>query len=445
MKATLRQGIKTLLMFLAVSIATTVQAERQLLDQVVAIVEDDVILQTELDARINTISNRLSSQGTALPPRSIMEQRVLEQLVTESIQLQRADRMGMRISDNELNETMRNIAQRNGMTMADFEQQLAAEGVTYRQAREQIRNEMLTSRVQQRQVGNRVRVTDREVENYLQALDDRGSNGAEYRLAYIYIEVTDPSNEEAVARARSKAESLRQDIMNGRDFREVAVAESDAANALEGGDMGWRSESQLPSLVAQIVPDLAVGTPSEVLKNNSGFHLVMVMDKRGGDQKKVIQQHKVRHILIRPSEAVPEALAEEKIRDIYQQLQDGADFAELAREYSDDPVSGSAGGDLDWVSKGQMVPAFERAMLNADIGEFKGPFRSQFGWHILQVQERRQRDVSGEVKEAEARQTIYRRKFETELQNWLREIRDEAFVEFKGPYAPEPEAEGENS
>ncbi len=199
--------------------------------------------------------------------------------------------------------------------------------------------------------------------------------------------------------------------------------------------MGWRDEGQLPSLVAPIVPELAVGEPSPVLENNSGFHLVMVMDKRGGERQQMIQQHRVRHILIRPSEAVTDAQAETRIRELYQQLQDGASFSALAREYSDDPVSGSDGGNLGWVSPGQMVPAFEEAMLAADVGEFRGPFRSQFGWHILQVQERRTRDISAEVRQSEARQAIYRRKFETELQNWLREIRDEAFIEFKGEYA----------
>ncbi|MEE2762477.1 MAG: peptidylprolyl isomerase [Pseudomonadota bacterium] len=441
MKATLRHAVKTLLLVVAATLTLSVQAERKLLDQVVAIVDDDVILQTELDARINTITTRLQAQGTGLPPRDVLEDRVLEQLITESIQLQMADRMGMRISDNELNETMDNIVERNGMTMAEFEQQLATEGVSFRQAREQIRNEMLTSRVQQRQVGNRVRVTDREVDNYLQAIEARGGNNAEYRLAYIFIEVDDADSEASVDAARAQAARLRQQIVEGRDFREVAVAESDASNALEGGDMGWRTESQLPSLVAPVVPELPVGEPSQVLENNSGFHLVMVMDKRGGGEKQVIQQHRVRHILIRPSEAVPDVDAEAKIRDIYQQLTDGADFAELAREHSDDPVSGSDGGNLGWVSRGQMVPAFEQAMLEADLNELRGPFRSQFGWHILQVQERRQKDISGDVKRAEARQAIYRRKSETELQNWLREIRDEAFVEFKGEYARDTETQ----
>jgi peptidyl-prolyl cis-trans isomerase SurA len=443
MKATLRHGVQALLVLLAVLAPLSVQAERKLLDQVVAIVDEDVILQTELEARISTITSRLSAQGTALPPRQILEERVLDQLITESIQMQMADRAGMRISDNELNETMANIAERSGMSLAQFENQLAAEGVSYNQAREQIRREMLTSRVQQRQVGNRVRVTDREVENYLESLEARGGNNAQYRLAYIFVSVDDPSDEAEVDAAREKAQRLRNEIASGRDFREVAVAESDASNALEGGDMGWRAEGQLPSLVAPVVPELPVGQPSEVLENNSGFHLVMVMDKRGGEQQQLIRQHRVRHILVRPSEATTDSQAETMIRDLYQQLQNGASFSALAKEYSDDPVSGSDGGNLGWVSPGQMVPAFEQAMLNADIGEFQGPFRSQFGWHILQVQERRQKDISGDVRDAEARQAIYRRKFETELQNWLQEIRDEAFIEFKGEYAKDEPAEQE--
>ncbi|RCW73418.1 peptidyl-prolyl cis-trans isomerase SurA [Marinobacter nauticus] len=442
MKATVRHGLTILLTLAMVVLSVTAQAERKLLDRVVAIVDDEVILQSELDARINTIVGRLSAQGTGLPPRELLEQRVLDQLIQESLQLQMADQMGMRISDNELNETLANIARSNGMTLAEFEGQLAEEGVTYQQAREQIRNEMLTSRVQQRRVGNRVRVTDREVENYLQAQQANGSTDAEYRLAYIFIEVDDPASEASVDEARETAQALRQQIANGRDFREVAVAESDASNALEGGDMGWRSESQLPSLVAPVVPDLKVGEPSQVLENNSGFHLVMVMDKRGGEQQQFIQQHRVRHILVRPSEAVTDVQAEQRIREIYQQLQDGADFADLARERSDDPVSGSDGGNLGWVSPGQMVPAFEEAMNQAQVGEYFGPFRSQFGWHILQVEERRRQDVTEQNRESQARQAIYMRKFELELQNWLREIRDEAFVEFKGEYADmNPESE----
>lgn len=434
MKANLRHCAQTLLVLMVVMLSAAAQAERKPLDRVVAIVDDDVILQTELDARVNTIVGRLSAQGTGLPPRNVLEQRVLEQLIVESIQLQMAEQMGMRISDNELNETMASIARRNNMSLEQFEDQLQQEGVTYREAREQIRNEMLTSRVQQRRVGNRVRVTDREVDNYLQAQRARGGTNAEYHLAHILIEVDDFNNENEVQQARDKIEGLRQEIINGRDFREVAVAESDASNALEGGDMGWRTESQLPSLVEPVVPNLEPGTPSEVLRSGSGFHLVTVLDRRGGDQQQMIQQSRVRHILVRPTETVTDEQAEQQIRDILRQIENGADFAALARSHSDDPVSGSDGGNLGWVSPGQMVPEFEQAMQETGVGELSGPFRSQFGWHVLQVQDRRQKDISGEVQESEARQAIYRRKFDAELQNWIREIRDEAFVEFKAGY-----------
>ena len=431
MRANFRHCANAIVLMMAVLMSGAAQAERQLLDQVVAVVNDSVILQSELDARINTIIGRLQSQGTSLPPRSVLEERVLDQLITESIQLQMADRAGMRISDNELNETIASIASRNNMTLAQFENQLAAEGVTYAEAREQIRNEMLTGRVQQRQVGNRVRVTEREVDNYLEATSGQARTNAEYELAHILIQVNNPNDEEEAEAARALIEDLREQIVNGRDFRSVAVAESDASNALDGGNMGWRSEGQLPSLVADVVPQMAVGEVSPVLENSSGFHLITVLDKRGGETAQVIEQSRVRHILVRPTETVTDQAAEAKIRALYQRLQEGASFSALAKAESDDPVSGSDGGNLGWVSPGQMVPEFEDQMMSADVGELVGPFRSQFGWHILQVQERRQQDISQDVKRSEARQAIFRRKFDIELQNWLREIRDEAFIEFK--------------
>lgn len=431
MRANLRQCAQAIVVMMALMMSGVAQAERTLLDQVVAVVNESVILQSELDARINTIVGRLRSQGTSLPPRSVLEERVLEQLITESIQLQMAERAGMRISDNELNETIASIASRNNMSLAQFEDQLGQEGVSYQEAREQIRSEMLTGRVQQRQVGNRVRVTDREVANYLEATEGQSRTNAEYELAHILIQVNDPNDEEESSAARAEIESLRQEIVDGRDFRSVAVAESDASNALEGGNMGWRAEGQLPALVADVVPRLEVGEVSAVLENSSGFHLVTVLDKRGGDRAKMVEQSRVRHILIRPDEATSDDAAEAKIRELYQQLQEGASFAALARAESDDPVSGSDGGNLGWVSPGQMVPRFEEAMMAAEVGKLAGPVRSQFGWHILQVQERRQQDMSGAIKRDEARQAIYRRKFELELQNWLREIRDEAFIELK--------------
>lgn len=441
MKANLRQCATAIAAVMVILISGVVQAERKLLDQVAAVVNDSVILQSELNARISAITGRLRSQGTGLPPRAVLEERVLEQLISESIQLQMAERAGMRISDNELNETMATIASRNNMTLTQFDQQLAMEGVSYQEAREQIRSEMLSGRIQQQRVGNRVRVTDREVENYLEATAGQQRTNVEYELSHILIQVEDFGDQEEVGAARARIEDLRQQIVDGRDFRSVAVAESDASNALEGGNMGWRGESELPSLVENVVPVLEVGEVSPVLDNRSGYHLVKLTDKRGGDSAQMIEQSKVRHILVRPDEIRSDREAEVKIRDLYRQLEEGASFAELARAESDDPVSGSDGGNLGWVSPGQMVPEFERAMMEAEPGELAGPIRTQFGWHILEVQERRQQDMSGEIKRSEARQAIYRRKFDIELQNWLREIRDEAFVEFKTDQGETSQAE----
>lgn len=424
-------GFKTLLLATLMLVANVAQAERELLDRVIAIVDEGIILQSELDARINTITNRLQGQGTGLPPRQVLEERVLDQLITENIQLQMADTMGMRVSDNELNETINRIASGNNMTLDQFESQLASEGVSYQEAREQIRREMLVSRVQQRRVDGRVRISDREVANYLEQAGSETRTNTEYQLGHILVAVDNFSDEEEVQNARSKAERLRQEISEGRDFQSAAVAESDASNALEGGVMGWRSRSELPSLVVEVVPDLPVGEPSEVLQSGNGFHVVQVLDRRGGEERNVVQQSRVRHILIRAADGISEERAEQQINDLYQQLQDGADFGALAQEFSDDPGSGSDGGSLGWVSPGQMVPAFEEAMMNADVGEMTRPFRSRFGWHILEVEDRRQQDISNQVRESEAQQALYRRKYETELQNWLREIRDEAYVEIK--------------
>lgn len=442
MKASLRLCARVMVLLMLAVTAQNALAERKPLDSVIAIVDDSVILQSELDSRVRTVKARLNAQGTSLPPQSVLEKRVLDQLIQDSIQLQMADKMGMRISDNELNDTMQSIAKRNGYTLEQFEDALASEGLTYREAREQIRREMLISRVQQRRVDSRVRVTKREVDNFLQAQAGREKSGEEYLLGNILVAVDDFNDTEEVDAAQAKAEKLRQEIANGTDFKQVAVAESDGSNALEGGVLGWRTENQLPSLVVDVVPDLEVGQPSQVLRSGSGFHIVTVLDKRGGDNGKLVEQSKVRHILIRPSDARTDAQAQSLINEIYDKLKNGADFAALAKEYSDDSVSGSDGGNLGWVSPGEMVPAFEQAMKEAKVGELKGPFRSRFGWHILQVQDRRQKDIGDKLKENEARQVLYRRKYEVELQNWLREIREEAYVDIKGQDDDNVQAKG---
>ncbi|MEQ6885418.1 peptidylprolyl isomerase [Salicola sp. Rm-C-2C1-2] len=405
-------------------------ADRQPLDRVVAVVDEGVVLQSELQARIQQIRSRMNAQGTRLPPESVLRERVLDQLILEQIQIQRARQMGMRIGDSELNDAMRNVARNNGFDSLDgFEQALASEGLSFQQAREQIRREMLVSRVQQQSVGRRVRVTEREVENFLSSSQARERSGIEHLLGHILIQVNNFNNEEKVQAARNKAESIQDKLQNGADFRELAVAESDGRNALEGGELGWRSGQELPSLVASEIPRLDVGEPSRVLQSSSGFHVVTPLDRRGQDSNEV-EQRKVSHILINTRDR-SDSEAESMIRDIQQQLQNGADFAALAREYSDDPGTVSEGGELGWVGPGEMVPAFEDTMMNTQVGNTSAAFRSRFGWHILKVKDKRVAEQSDRIRRNEARQALQKRQYELELQNWLSQIREEAYVNIK--------------
>lgn len=408
-----------------------VQAEQKLLDRVVAIVDDGVILQSDLESRMRSVKSRLSAQGTQLPSDAILRERVLEQLLEDQVQLQLADEAGMRISDTELNQTIANIAQRNNMSLQEFEDALASEGLSYREAREQIRREMLISRIQQRRVDPRIRITQREVDNYLASRSGKERSAEEYLIGHILVEVTDFNNDAAVAESREKAESILAELRAGGDFKQLAVAQSDGGNALEGGVLGWRREDQMPSLIANVAPQLPTGQPSDLLQSASGFHIVTVLEKRGGSQAEMVQQNQVRHILVTADNLTSDAEAEAQIREIRERIESGEDFAQLARDLSDDPVSGSAGGDLGWVSPGEMVPAFEAEMTAAETGAVSEPFRSRFGWHILQVQDRRMRDMGDQLQAAEARQVLYRRKYDIELRAWLREMREEAFVEMK--------------
>jgi peptidyl-prolyl cis-trans isomerase SurA len=425
----LRYLIAALMLFLVVPVA---MAERQPLDRVVAVVDEGVVLQSELQARLQQIESRLRAQGTRLPPQKVLRKRVLDQLILERIQIQRARQMGVRIGDNELNRAMQNVASNNGFSSLDaFEQALASEGLSFQQAREQIRREMLVSRIQQQLVGRRIRITEREVDNFLESSQARENSGVEHLLGHILISVNNFNDEGEVDAARSRARNIRQRLDNGADFREVAVAESDGRNALEGGELGWRTEQELPSLAAGEIPDLEVGEASDVLRSGSGFHIVTPLDRRGDEGSgNDVEQHRVRHILISTENRSSEE-AQSLAQDLAEQLDEGASFTALAREYSDDPGTASEGGDLGWINPGEMVPAFEETMNATEVGRQSDPFRSRFGWHILEVEEERTAEIGDQLRRREARQALQQRRFELELQNWLNQIREEAYVEVK--------------
>lgn len=406
------------------------QAASQELDRVVAIVDDDIVTATELLERLSFIERQFEQGGRQLPPRDVLMSQLLERLILDSLQLQLAGRGGMRISDEELTQAVASIAQSNGLDLPTFQQVLAQDGMSYRQFRDQIRREMIIARVQQNRVNDRIYISPQELENFLASPVGRAATADDFRVGHILLAIASDASSAAVAEAEAEASRITSELRDGADFAQMAVAHSAGQRALEGGDLGWRKAGQLPSLFADQVLEAGVGEIIEPIRSASGLHIVKLMDRRGAGST-VVQQTRVRHILVQPNEIRSEGESEALINDIRARLEAGASFEDLARDYSDDPGSALSGGDLGWTQAGQMVPAFEERMMITAVGETSDPFRSRFGFHILEVLERRDQDMSDEMRERQALRILRDRRFDEELQAWLREIRDEAFVEVK--------------
>lgn len=409
---------------------TSVNAE--LLDRVAAIVNEDVVLESELEQRLELVTEQINARGedTRLPPENVLKQQVLDRLILESIQTQIAQQQGIRVSDRQLNDALERIAQQNNMTLGQFREALIAEGQDYNAAREQIRREILLSQVQQSNVNRRISVSDQEVQNFLDSELGQQEIQAEFQLRNILIALPDGASPQMIQQAEEKSRDLYQQLQEGADFAELALAASNAPNALQGGELGWRRESELPEPLAAAIGKLSPGQISQPVRTPGGFHILKVEDKRGG-KVQLVNQVKVRHILLTPNEIRSPEQTRRLIDELYRRLQDGEPFDELARRYSDDAASGSQGGDLGWTQNGQMVPEFEQVMNSTDKGEISEPFQSRFGWHILQVQDYRTQDMGEEMLESQARNSIRQRKFSEELNNWLREIRSQAYIERK--------------
>ena len=400
------------------------------LDRIVAIVNDDVITATELVSRMRFVERQLESSGMAPPPRDVIINQVMERLVLDSLQMQMGRRAGVRISEEELTRAVEAIAGQNGLDIEGFQAVLAQDGMTYREFRGQIRQEMIIARVQQNRVNDRIYISPQELENFLASPVGRAATEDEFRVGHILLAVASDATAEAMAEAEARAQALVASLREGEDFSQAAVANSAGQRALEGGDLGWRKPGQLPSLFAEDVLKADLGEVLNPIRSASGFHIVKILDQRGASQQRV-QQTQARHILIRPTEIRSDDEAEMIIRDLHQRLLAGEDFAQVARDFSDDPGSALSGGDLGWSMPGQMVPAFEAVMDASDIGALSEPFRSQFGWHVLEVLDRREQDMSEEVKLRQAMRILRERRFDEELEAWLTEIREEAYVELK--------------
>ena len=414
----------------AAFLATSVQAEVRPLDRVVSIVDTDVIMQSQLDQRVREVQQTIAKRGDSLPPEHVLGQQVLERLIIENIQLQIGDRSGIRITDEELNQAVGTIAQRNNLSLEQFRAALERDGLSYEDAREQIRREMIISRVRQRRVAERIQVSDQEVENFLESESGKMQLSVEYRLANILIRVPDAASADEIQAADRRAQELYQQLQQGADFAQLAIASSASETALEGGNMGWRKAAQLPTPFDSMIGALSVGETTEPVRTPGGFILIKLLEKRGGETQVRDEVH-VRHVLIKPSEIRSEAETKRLAERVYERIMAGEDFAELAKDFSEDPGSALNGGDLNWIDPNALVPEFRAVMAQTESGEVSKPFKSAFGWHVLQVMGRRATDGSEQFRKQQALSVLRNRKYEDELQAWLRQIRDEAYVESK--------------
>ena len=421
-----------LIAFLLSAVPISAIAQVGVLDRVVAIVDEDVVLESEVRQRLSDIYTQIQKSGTQLPPEDILTQQVLERLISERLQLNMGYSAGIRISDEELNDAMGRIAASNQLTMEQYVEQIHSSGQTLSALREEIRSEMILSRVQQGFVMRRINISSQELDNFLSSEEGRFMTSPDVNIGHILLPVPSGTSTTEANAILERAQDLLSQVQSGTDFKQLAIANSADQTALQGGDLGWRKMAQLPGVFIEAVEKLEVNNVSEPIRSDAGFHLVKLYERRGGGEQ-LVEQHFARHILIEPNEIRDEETTINQLNELRDRIAAGEDFALLAKEFSEDPGSALNGGELGWSTPGMFVPAFEQTMSSIELQEISAPFLSQFGWHILQVTERRNQDFSENIMRNRVENLLRQRKYEEELQVWLQEIRDEAFVEIKQP------------
>ncbi len=402
-----------------------------MLDRVAAVVNDGVVLRSELEEQMSLVSERLKAQGLEMPPADVLRQQVLERLILQELQIQRAQRAGIRVNDENLNQALAEVAQRNNISLAQLPAALAAQGVDYGAYRETVRREMTIQVLQQRDVIQRINVSPRELEQFLEKQKSRPSELNEYNLSHILVAVPQEATPQQLEEATRRAEDVVQRARQGEDFARLAVAYSNSQTALEGGALGWRRGPEIPTVLADLVVGLKPGEISAPLRTPSGYHIVRLNEVRGADQQVVIEQTRARHILLKPTEIQDDATVEQRLREVRERILKGEDFAVLAKTLSEDPGSGAEGGDLGWTAPGTFVPEFDAMLASLRENEISEPFRTQFGWHIVQLLGKRQYDSTDELRRQRAFLQLRGSKADEETELWLRRLRDEAYVDIK--------------
>jgi len=401
------------------------------LDSIVAIVNDDVIMRSELDDRLEQILSKLQKQGdVSLPPADVMQRQVLESLIATSLQLQAAERAGIEVDAQTVARAISNIAEQNNLTLGELREVMERDGVSFNKFRDQMRQEIIISRLQNQEVRNRILVTDQEIDNFL--ANEVGSVGGrtDYHLYHILVATPEGASANDLQQARSKAQALVAKLRAGADFQQTALVRSDGRQALEGGDLGWRKANELPSLFTDVVATMEKGQISDPIESPSGFHIIKLADYKGASRQ-IIRQTHARHILVTTNEITSDQDAQVRLQQLKVRIENGEDFAALARSHSDDQGSAIKGGDLGWVSSGDLAPRFEEQMNELAPEAISAPFRTQFGWHIVQVLERRDYDNTEEAVRSRVREIIRERKSNEATELWLRRLRDEAYVEVR--------------
>ena len=403
----------------------------QAIDEIVVIVNDDVITRHELDARIAIVVGQLKKQGTPLPEAAVLEKQILERMIGDLLQQQFAKETGLKIDDVQLDKALLRIAQQNNIvTLANFRSKLEQDGVDFNKFREEIRGEILTNRLREREIDSKLVISDNEIDNYIATQAKQAGKGEEFNLSHIMVVVPEQASAEKIQTYKQRAEQALAKLNSGAPFAQVAAGYSDANDALQGGNLGWRPADRLPAMFTEAIKKLHPGELSGILRSPNGFHILKLIDRRSKDSPVVISQTHARHILIKTSELVPESEAKSRLAEIKLSIDKGADFAEQAKLHSEDG-SASQGGDLGWLSPGDTVPEFETAMDALKPGQISGLVQSGFGWHLIQVLERRNADVSIEQKKMQARNAIRAFRSDEAFQDWLRQLRDRAFIEYR--------------
>lgn len=400
----------------------------EVLDTIIAVVEEDVILERELQKEVAAIEQRIQQSNAAVPPIYVLRKQVLEKMIVDKLQRQLAEKAGINVNEEMLNSSAADIARRNNMDLEQFRSELESQGISYQSFLDNIRNEIVINQLRGREIGGRVKVTDREVEHYMETQDKIGEESTQYHLGHILIAVKEGASSTEIQKAMGKADDLVRKLREGQDFTQTAISDSDDANALKGGDLGWRTMSAMPTLFINVIAQMRQGDVSDPIRSPSGFHIIKMLELKGTDNHMIVKT-KVRHILVKTNELVDDAEARKRLFALKTRIADGDDFAALARAHSDDKGSALKGGSLDWVGPGDLVKPFEDAMTKLGINEVSEPVQTQFGWHVIQVLGRENKDDSSEFKKNLVREAIRKRKIEEETELWIRRLRDEAFVE----------------